>query len=135
MENKELLSLFTEIDKLDNGFDRHLALRDKRKEYKKSDFYKRTKMSIFRAYRIYQADGLSNLLAFINSPVIRTLIKGDTFLLRLNVENFLADFDLDKIDRVIDHILNRFDELELDTSNITTELQKLIKEFSRAVNK
>ena len=52
MTHEELNIKFQEFTKL-NPFELHLALKDFMPEYKKSLFYKQTKMSIKKAYQLY----------------------------------------------------------------------------------
>ena len=133
MNNKELLELFIEIEKNNNCFDRFLALKKKSKEYKKSLFYKQTRVSIFKAYRIYQANVFSGLSAIMNNPVVYDLARGDMLLLRLQLENFLADFDTTKLDTIMDYIEDKINSLNLDNINVTTKLEQVMKEFKNSL--
>lgn len=135
MQNNELVTLFREIDKIDNCFDRFIALKNLRKKYKKSIFYKATKMSVFRAYKIYQANTLSIICALINNPTVNSLARGDTLLFKLAVENFIEDFDTAKLDKIFDYIEEKLDNIDLNTTNAQMELQNIIKEFSSSIAK
>lgn len=133
MNNNELVSLFKEIDTNDNCFDRALALKNATKQYKKSDFYKQTKMSIYKAYKIYQLNSTYVVAALLNNPIVTSLARGDTLLLRLEIENLMADFDTTKLDNIFNYIEEKIDNLEIDTTKIGVELQGLVKEFKNSL--
>lgn len=135
MQNNELVTLFREIDRIDNCFDRFIALKNLRKKYKKSVFYKATKMSVFRAYKIHQANTLSIICALINNPTINSLARGDTLLLKLAIENFIEDFDTAKLDKIFDYIEEKLNGIDLNTTNVQAELQNIIKEFASSIAK
>lgn len=50
MNNTELHQLFYEISAIENSFDKFLKLKEIKKAYKTSDFYKTTKMPYIKAY-------------------------------------------------------------------------------------
>ena len=133
MDNNELTSLFQEIDKNDNCFDKAIALKNAKKQYKQSAFYKQTRMSIYKAYKIYQSNSILVLSALLNNPIISSLVRGDTLLLRLEIENLMADFDTSKLDNVFNYIEEKINNLDIDTTRVSVELQGLIKEFKNSL--
>ena len=133
MDNNELTSLFQEIDKNDNCFDKAIALKNAKKQYKQSAFYKQTRISIYKAYKIYQSNSILVLSALLNNPIISSLVRGDTLLLRLEIENLMADFDTSKLDNVFNYIEEKINNLDIDTTRVSVELQGLIKEFKNSL--
>jgi hypothetical protein len=54
MNNTELQKLFENIVKVtDNIFDAYIYLKDRNDDYKKTDFYRITKKSIYEAFELY----------------------------------------------------------------------------------
>ena len=67
MNNKELVQMFAEIAKIPNTFDRYVQLKNKKKEYKKSEFYKATHMPMLKAYQWMVADSVSAFVMRLQS--------------------------------------------------------------------
>lgn len=60
MDNIQLKELFDSVVELPNAFDRALKLKEIKKEYKTSAFYKQTRMPIYRAYEWFIKDSIAN---------------------------------------------------------------------------
>lgn len=108
MDNIQLTELFNSVLELDNSFDRILKLKSSAKQYKTSQFYKATRMSIYDAYELFVKDSIAteamhikrfanaefvgeyvtNLLDNISPDAIENLV--DRFIESLNVNDMLA---------------------------------------------
>lgn len=86
MNNIELVQMFADIAKIPNTFDRCVALKKNTKNYKKSEFYKATHMSIQQAYKWMVMDSVC------------------AFVMRLQSEKSAAD-----IGAYITDVLNNID--------------------------
>ena len=129
MNNQELNEFFAEIAQCSNCFDRELMLRAKTKEYKKSDFFKKTWMPIHKAFLIYQANAFNSLSCILNSPAIAALATGDTLVIRTELEKFLVDFDTSSLDDIIDYFVNKLGEAALDTSSLINTFKSAVKDL------
>ena len=114
MNNAELVTLFTTINKTTNCFDRELKLRQARKEYKKSDFYKNTHYSIHRAYYLFNLNWLNTLSAFVNSPAFEALARGNKAVFAAEIEQLLTSFDYSKLDGIFEYLAQHFEKLVSD---------------------
>lgn len=108
MDNIQLTELFNSVLELDNSFDRILKLKSSAKQYKTSQFYKATRMSIYDAYELFVKDSIAteamhikrfanaefvgeyvtNLLDNISPDAIENLV--DRFIESLNVNDMLV---------------------------------------------
>ena len=135
MNNSELFELFRTIDAQKNCFDRFLMLKKYRKEYRTSDFYKQTRCSIFKAYKIYQTNALHAITAFINGPVVASLLHGDLIPLQLAAYNFFDSFDMEHLDKIFAYFENKLNEIQIDSMSMGTELRELMKEFTKSIGR
>lgn len=105
MNNTELYDKFYRISLL-NVFDAVIELKKFKKEYKKSDFYKATKISLLKAYDIFNKSILNEL-----SSLIREL--SDSSRLSSKLTEVLNDIDSETIQDLFDKIINVFNINEL----------------------
>lgn len=119
MNNIELYDKFYKISLL-NVFDAVIELKKFKKEYKKSDFYKATKISLLKAYDIFNKSILNEL-----SSLIREL--SDSSRLSSKLTEVLNDIDSETIQDLFDKIINVFniDELNEHKGELTGLLNQL----------
>jgi hypothetical protein len=127
MNNTELMDFFIDIDKIDNCFDKQIALKKANKLYKRSEYYKQTKHSINHAYIVFKTRGLDTISSFLTNPTIRHLLKGNIDLLRMDVEEFVGGFDFTKFDGMFAYLIEKADNLKSET--LKNELTTIMKEF------
>ena len=86
MNNEELLQQFTLIAKTENPLDAIVALKKLEKTYKKSDFFKQTKLSIDVAFKCYR-----DMISARNAQLLN---------------EYIADTDklVDKLNEVMDSV-------------------------------
>ena len=80
MSNTELMQFFEEVANMKNPFDRFLAIKAKEKDYKKSEFCKKTWMPIFKAYEW-----------FVSNALVETIYKAKTLVSADRLGEFLTD--------------------------------------------
>lgn len=131
MNNKELMEFFEQIAQNSNCFDRELMLRKANKEYKKSEFFKKTWMPIGKAFMLYQANAFNSLGRLINNTAVSALLSGDTFVMRTALEKFFAEFDTSSLDGIAEYLINQFESLSLDSASSINTLSLLIKELQK----
>lgn len=119
MDNKELYNKFYEIASL-NIFDAVIELKKFKKEYKKSDFYKSTKLSLIRAYEIFNKSGINEFLY-----TLRTLTDTDKIINKLTdiLNGIESDTIQDFFDKIVE-VLN-IDELNEHKGELTGLLNQL----------
>lgn len=135
MNNKELFSFFQEIDKMGNCFDKELALRAKDREYRKSDFFKKTRYSIQNAYKIYSFNAIGSIISFINSRPIQNLLKGDYAAIQVEIEHLIEGIDYTKLDGFFAYLEEKITFLLKDNDKLKLELDKIIKNFQGGLKK
>jgi hypothetical protein len=133
MNNKELMKLFQSISKSGNCFDRELAMRKAKKEYKKSEFYKQTHMSMAKAYLLYLMNPADALITLLNSHVVQELCHGNIAALLVELEDFLENFDYTKLDGLFAYIEEKINTLNIDSSNLQIILDKAVKDFQESL--
>ena len=123
MDNKELYNKFYEISLL-NVFDGFIALKQLKKEYKKSDFYKTTKLPLLKAYEIFNKSSINE---FLNT--IKTLSDTDKMIAKLT--DVINGIESDTIQEFFDKIVNtlNIEELNEHKGELTGLLNQL-KNFS-----
>lgn len=97
MDNFELEQQFATINE-QNVFDRYLSLRQLKKEYKNSDFYKQTHCPFGKAYKIYLEGSWNTLLNKLK------LITDKDYI----IEYFKELFEQGKINDAIENFVNNF---------------------------
>ena len=133
MNNLELERHFQEIAAKANVFDRHIALKKFKKEYRKSEFFHATRISVYRAFTLYQANkvfaallDVQNIFDIDNAAdKINELLENID--LSLAVNKLLTLLDYDKIQEFLDKT-NHDDTEEL--AKLTGELKEIQNHFS-----
>lgn len=136
MNNTELMSFFQELESESNCFNLIENLKKANKQYKKSSFFKHTKMPIGKAYNLFQTQGILKLCRFINSPLVQTMLQGDTFLLRTQLQEFLLGFDTTCLEPIFVALEDRLNNMVVtDNLNMVEELQNTVKGFLQSIQK
>lgn len=116
MDNSQLWQAYNSANAKMNVFDRILALQEFDKEYKKTDFYKQTKMSVkeLQQYCIMFRinDILDNVVTYASTEGIAQFI-----------EEILDAIDEDTIQSFFDRIANNLDPQALANSNQALQQQ------------
>lgn len=86
MTNEELLIKLKEINETPNLCDQIIALKKFQKEYRKSDFFKATKMPLFALAKEYQTKAFFTFESLLNG-----------------LQKVLNELDAEKLTAVIDH--------------------------------
>ena len=133
MNNQELFNLFQSIQKQSNCFDRAIALKNAKKAYKKSNFYKTTHYPITKAYSIFMFNSIEVLIKILNSDIINELSSGNFVALQKRLEVFIEDFDVSVLDDIFDYITNKINNLEIDNSNLQIKLDNIVQEFQKSL--
>lgn len=135
MNNQNLLQALNEIAIIENPLDRFIALKQFNKKYKKSNFYKQTKLNVFKAFELITKTfsielinkinillSEENLSNFINQQLIN--IHLDDVLNRL-----LYSVDYEHVNRMLQNILpdNNLDAKQLQT--LIEQLKGVVKEL------
>ena len=134
MNNEQLFQLFQSIDKNANCFDRTVALKKAKKQYKKSEFYKQTHYPIQVAYKIYCGNALNTLSALLNSRVIQSLSRGNYAALQVELEDFISGFDLTKLDYILDYVGMKLDSFAGDKDAMQNKLEEMLKNFQESLH-
>ena len=134
MTNQELVQLFREINKHENCFDREIALKQAKKRYKKSQFYKQTHYSIQRAYLIFNFNGLHTLSTLLNSKTFNDLARGDIASLQAGIETFIETFDMTAFNNVFASIGEKLSSMSGDATELTATLQNILQGFQSNLN-
>lgn len=129
MNNEQLFQLFQAIDQNTNCFDRALALKKAKKQYRKSEFYKQTHYSIYTAYKIYCNNAVNTISAFLNSRVVQQLSRGNYAALQVELEDFIAGFDMTKLDNILDYIGMKLNDLALNNDDAQNTLKEMLNNF------
>lgn len=133
MNNQELFSKFTEISKTNNSLDLYCELKKMERQYKKSSFYKQTKLSIINAYKIFTMDGLIKINNLLHNSLISALANKDLAELSMLLEDFLSMFDYNKLDGLFIYIKNKLENLNLDSNSTIEELKKELNSFKSSL--
>ena len=114
MNNQELELKIKEIINMPNMFDMIIAAQNFEKEYKQSDFYKATKMSlkeIIKIAKIYYTFSYQNMIE--------------------RMQSLINDLDFNKVNSLLDQFSSMFEQENDETMTMINEL----KEFKNIVNK
>ena len=125
MTNAELFQLFTRIQRESkNLFDVTLKLKQVRKQYRKSEFYRSTHMPINKAYEMFAANTIHEIIKFVNKDSIIQFIRGDFTLLREEIETLVENFDYS----LLDGIFNKLEEkiAEFDVASLQESLNEVM---------
>ena len=127
MNNEELVGLFQRINKMSNCFDRELELRKAKKVYKKSDFYKQTHYSIYKAFTLFNLNAFNTVSAFLNSSMIQSLLRGNKTAFVVELEQLLDGFDYTKLDAMFKYFSDNLTALVGENGQLKIDLQELIE--------
>ena len=133
MNNQELFNKFTEISKTSNSLDLYCELKKMERQYKKSSFYKQTKLSIINAYKVFTMDGLIKINNLLHNSLISALANKDLAELSMMLEDFLSMFDYNKLDGLFIYIKNKLENLNLDSNSAIEELKKELNSFKSSL--
>lgn len=133
MNNQELFSKFTEISKTNNSLDLYCELKKMERQYKKSNFYKQTKLNIVNAYKIFTMDGFIKINNLLHNSLISALANNDLAELSMLLEDFLSMFDYNKLDGLFIYIKNKLENLNLDSNSAIEELKKELNSFKSSL--
>lgn len=128
MNNEQLLAEFRRISTLPNVLEKQLALKEFKKEYRKSDYFRATHMQLKKAFALYELDRIP---AFLNQAHI--LLDSDYLATKINevlegvdlslaVNKLLTLLNYDKLQE----IMNEF------TANDNVDLNEMLKELKTA---
>ena len=129
MNNALLLQKFKDIIELANPFDQFCALKQLKKEYKHSDFYKNTKLNIYKAYELFcktQYVGLiTTLKELLTEERLSEFINGvfETVHLDVLINNMLRSINYDQLAEMIQDLIPDLDVKQLE--QITQQLKDL----------
>ena len=79
MNNEQLLAEFRQISTRPNVLEKQLALKEFKKEYRKSDYFRATHMRLKKAFALYELDRIP---AFLNQAHI--LLDSDYLATKIN---------------------------------------------------
>ena len=121
-KTEKLKELFDSIIALPNALDRITKLREIKKQYKTSDFYKHTHMPIHKAYAAFVQDSIANAALYIKRCATAEHVAE-------YVTNLLDHISPDVIENLMDRIVNSLDTSELIRSG--TEIGEELKQLRR----
>ena len=130
MNTETLFNWFRDISQGKNSLEIFEELTKNKKEYKSSDFYKNTHLSIYKAYEIYIKNTENTIVQLINGEIVQDLLKGKTSSLALLLEQLMGQIDFEKIDNIIDMAADRLYGI---AENNTALKDAIVKEL-RKVN-
>ena len=130
MNTETLFNWFRDISQGKNSLEIFEELTKNKKEYKSSDFYKNTHLSIYKAYEIYIKNTENTIVQLINGEIVQDLLKGKTSSLALLLEQLMDQIDFEKIDNIIDKAADRLYGI---AENNTALKDAIVKEL-RKVN-
>lgn len=135
MNNERLLQILNEIAIIENPLDRFMALKKLNKQYKKSLFYKQTKLNIFKTFELINKTSYLELINKINhllseenlSIFINTQLQEIHFEDILN--RLLYSVDYEQASRMLQNILpdSNLDAKQLQT--LIEQLKGVVKEL------
>lgn len=124
MNNEELLQQFTLVAKTENPLDAIVALKKLKKVYKKSDFFKQTKLSIDVAFKCYK-----DMISARNAQLLNEYIT-DTDKLVNKLNNVINNMDSSIFGNLLDRISGVADTEELRQMGV--DLKEQISLFTKA---
>lgn len=133
MTNNELYQKFKEISQLETSLDIACELKNFNKAYKKSDFYKQTKMPIQEAYKIYLSDTWVQFSRIIHQPVFKALAHGNLAELAVQLEEFLSTFDYTKLDGLFIYLSDKFSSLNIDREQLEAVVHTELQSFKESL--
>ena len=124
MTNYELYMKFVEISS-QNPFDTYLTLKSFNKDYKQTEFYKTTKLSLKKAYQIF-------LKAVPMQAIVRLIELTNVDNLALKISDLLNSIDEDSVNNLVDKFttvfdINKLQEEKGDLKILLNQLKDLVK--------
>ena len=110
MNNQELEIRIKEILAVENFFDMIEAANDFEKEYKKTDFFKKTKMSLIDVIK--------------NGKVWYALQLDDV---GSKIQKIINELNYEKVNEILDQFGNIFQQENMETLNIFKEFKEIVK--------
>jgi replicative DNA helicase len=129
MNNELLFQRFKGISELKNPFDQLCALKQFKKEYKHSDFYKSTRLSIYKTYELFCKTQYTTLIATIQELLsedqLSEFINGvfETIHLDVLINNMLRSINYDQLAELIQDLIPDLDIKQIE--QITQQLKEL----------
>lgn len=135
MNNKEVFEKFKSIAQNSNPLDCIIALKQFKKQYKKSNFYKSTHLNIFAAYKACTNVSLASLALTVNE-----LLQSDNLATYLN--DMMASVDLNILlnqilyginyDMVLETVQKFLPNITMeDLNSLTSQLQQAVEQFRK----
>lgn len=128
MNTETLFNWFRDISQGKNSLEIFEELTKNKKEYKNSDFYKNTHLSIYKAYEIYVKNTENTIVQLVNGEIVQDLLKGKTSSLALLLEQLMDQIDFEKIDNIIDRAADRLYGI---AENNTALKDAIVKELQK----
>ena len=131
MNNKTLWQSFNDIMNMSNPLDQICQLKQMQKEYKKSEFYKLTKMNIYKAYEMTCKTQYSSLVKTIQSLLTDDNLSEyinnvfETVHLDVLFNNMLRSINYDQLNEFISDLIPDLDIKQI--QQITQQLKELIE--------
>ena len=123
MTNYELYLKFIEIAS-HNPLDAYLELKNLRAEYKKSDFYKSTKLPLQTAYKLCVQGSLTQIAAKLST-------FGDVDAISRRITDVINGIDEDAINNLVEKLMSVFDVSKLQEEK--GDLKVLLNQFKDLV--
>lgn len=101
MNNIELELKFKEILSKSNTLDSMIELKKIKKEYKKSDFYKETKLPINKAFKLYNSIKVAAIIEKIKYYTVTTNIIDELNFILENIDEEQINAILNKLSNII----------------------------------
>lgn len=120
MTNFELELAFQKVFENKDCFDNYLSLLNLKKEYKKTSFYKQTRMPLQKAYNLFVLNKFYKIINFLAS------LDNTEYIGNLITE-YINNIDQDTLNSFLDRILNNFDPSNL--KDIQAKLQTAITDL------
>jgi hypothetical protein len=120
MSNRELYLKFIEIA-ASNPLDGYCQLKDFRREYKKTEFYKKTRLPLHTAYK-YAIQSMGTQLYFKLCEIMDVTSWSD------KINDFMEDLDPEMVENWINKITSVFNFSNLDSEK--GELQNLLAQMT-----
>lgn len=133
LEIKEMLAKANSMDCLE----RTAFLKQQKKQYKKSHFYKTTRTSLTKLYLLYTLEGLNKLSNFGNSVLFTELSKGNYAILSAAVNDIIAGIDTvmikDLVEDLLAYVASNMQDVEL--PNLQNEFSTILSDFKESLKK
>jgi len=133
LEIKEMLAKANNMDCLE----RTVFLKQQKKNYKKSQFYKTTHMSLQKLYLAYCLEGLTAISRMGNSTLFSEFSKGNYGILGSVITDIILSIDEESIKDLIEnfstYIAEQMQEVEL--PDLQNEFKSILTSFQESLKK